>query len=52
MNLHIYPRPIYLSRHGESIYNTEDRIGGDSALSAQGELYGKEIAKFFIDEFK
>ena len=52
MNLHIYPRPIYMSRHGESLYNTEDRIGGDSALSPQGELYGKEIAKFFIDEFK
>lgn len=30
----------------------EDRIGGDSALSGTGELYGKEIAKFFVDEFK
>lgn len=36
MNIHITPRSIYLSRHGESDLNIKGRIGGDSALSARG----------------
>ena len=28
MNLHPIPRPIYLARHGESLYNVAGRIGG------------------------
>ena len=51
MNLHIYPRPIYISRHGESLYNMEDRIGGDSPLSEVGELYSKQLGAFLKDEF-
>ena len=30
---------IYLSRHGESEYNVEDRIGGNSELSSKGKEY-------------
>jgi len=40
-------KPIYVSRHGESEYNVEDRIGGDSALSSRGELYAKALGRFF-----
>ena len=29
-------RTIYLSRHGESEYNVDDRIGGDSSLTERG----------------
>lgn len=36
MNIHIAPRSIYLSRHGESDLNIKGRIGGDSGLSARG----------------
>ena len=50
MNLHIIPRPIYLSRHGESIYNTEDRVGGDSGLSEKGMKYAKHLKEFFRQE--
>jgi len=32
-HLHTTPRPIYLTRHGESLFNQRDLIGGDSALS-------------------
>jgi hypothetical protein len=32
MNLHIYPRPIYFLRPGESFFNREERIGGLSNL--------------------
>ena len=47
MNLHTYPRPIYLSRHGESQYNVDDRVGGDSDLSELGEMYADKLADFF-----
>lgn len=33
MNAHLYPRVIWLTRHGESIDNIHGRIGGDSSLS-------------------
>eukprot|EP00112_Aurelia_sp_Birch-Aquarium-sp1_P020397 Seg5248.1 transcript_id=Seg5248.1/GoldUCD/mRNA.D3Y31 product="6-phosphofructo-2-kinase/fructose-2 6-bisphosphatase 1" protein_id=Seg5248.1/GoldUCD/D3Y31 len=46
MNIHITPRAIYLTRHGESVYNLKGRIGGDSDLSARGIEYSKKLADF------
>jgi len=46
MNLHTFPRPIYLSRHGQSLYNKQNRIGGDSGLSKEGEEYAKVLAEY------
>lgn len=43
MNLHIRPRSVWLSRHGESMYNLDGRIGGDSLLSPRGEMYAKKL---------
>lgn len=43
MNLHIRPRSIWLSRHGESIYNVEKKIGGDSHLSPRGLQYAMKL---------
>lgn len=44
INLTISPkRNIYLSRHGESEYNIEDRVGGNSKLSEKGEKYAKAL---------
>ncbi len=37
MNIHVAPRSIYLSRHGESELNLLGRIGGDTGLSSQGQ---------------
>ena len=34
---------VYLTRHGESIYNTEERIGGNSGLSDYGLTYSKNL---------
>jgi len=46
INLTISPkRNIYLSRHGESEYNTQDRVGGNSKLSEKGEMYSKALPK-------
>ena len=40
-NLHIKPRSIWLSRHGESMYNLEGQIGGDADISERGEKYAR-----------
>lgn len=50
MNIHIIPRSIYLSRHGESVYNQENRVGGNPGLSKQGELYAQALAQFIHDQ--
>lgn len=46
MNIHVTPRSIYLSRHGESELNLLGRIGGDTGLSPRGQkvlLYTNDI---------
>ncbi|KAJ0124735.1 hypothetical protein J7T55_006076 [Diaporthe amygdali] len=43
MNLHIRPRSVWLSRHGESEYNLDGRIGGDALLSPRGEQYARKL---------
>ncbi|KAH0544645.1 hypothetical protein GP486_008502 [Trichoglossum hirsutum] len=43
MNLHIKPRSIWLSRHGESEYNLVGKIGGDSNISPRGEAYARAL---------
>ncbi|KAL1851581.1 Fructose-2,6-bisphosphatase [Paecilomyces lecythidis] len=42
-NLHIRPRSIWLSRHGESEYNLEGKIGGDASISERGEAYARAL---------
>ncbi|KAI7871559.1 6-phosphofructo-2-kinase-domain-containing protein [Spinellus fusiger] len=49
MNLHIAPRKIYFSRHGESQYNVSGKIGGDSFLSPRGELYAAKLPSLISD---
>ncbi|ORX95444.1 bifunctional 6-phosphofructo-2-kinase/fructose-2,6-bisphosphate 2-phosphatase [Basidiobolus meristosporus CBS 931.73] len=43
MNLHISPRSIFFSRHGESMFNLEGKIGGDSILSPRGMQYREAL---------
>ncbi|KAL6948877.1 hypothetical protein ACO0QE_001352 [Hanseniaspora vineae] len=52
MNLH-YLNPhkiVWLSRHGESIYNIEKKIGGNSLLSERGELYSEKLPSIIQNE--
>lgn len=49
MNLHVSPRSIYLTRHGESMYNVEGRIGGDSDLSPRGSRYAQALPNLIRD---
>ncbi len=46
INLHITPRPIWLTRHGESAFNVLGIIGGDADLSPRGEEYAQNLAHF------
>jgi 6-phosphofructo-2-kinase/fructose-2,6-biphosphatase 2/6-phosphofructo-2-kinase/fructose-2,6-biphosphatase 4 len=52
MNLHITPRPIYFTRHGESLFNIEDRVGGDPDLSERGYKYADKLNGFFRTELE
>ncbi|XP_042394680.1 6-phosphofructo-2-kinase/fructose-2,6-bisphosphatase-like isoform X6 [Zingiber officinale] len=52
VNTHLTPRPILLTRHGESCDNVRGRIGGDAVLSEAGELYSKKLAEFIEKRLK
>lgn len=43
LNVHIEPRPIWLTRHGESEYNVSGRLGGDAPLSLRGKQYAQAL---------
>jgi len=40
-------KTLYLIRHGETYFNLEDRIGGDSDLTEKGRLQAGALAEFF-----
>ena len=40
---------IYMSRHGESVNNTLNIIGGDCNITDKGKEYGKILGKYFRD---
>lgn len=49
MNLHIKPRSIWLSRHGESEFNLSGQIGGDANISDRGERYAQKLPDLVIE---
>ena len=44
-NLHIVARPIFLTRHGESGFNVEGRIGGDPGLTERGRVFAAWLGR-------
>ncbi|KAJ8373677.1 hypothetical protein SKAU_G00042570 [Synaphobranchus kaupii] len=50
MNIHVQPRTIYLCRHGESEYNLQGRLGGDSGLSSQGRKFTRALTTFVEEQ--
>lgn len=50
LNINMDGKSIYLSRHGESVYNVEEKIGGDSSLSARGLKYAQRLPSLIADE--
>jgi 6-phosphofructo-2-kinase / fructose-2,6-biphosphatase 2 len=49
MNLHVKPRSIFFSRHGESAFNVDGKIGGDAPLSPRGEAYAAMLPSLIKD---
>lgn len=46
---HIVPREgrtLFFSRHGESEYNVQERIGGDPPLTPRGTRYAKALGQY------
>ncbi|KAI7880841.1 bifunctional 6-phosphofructo-2-kinase/fructose-2,6-bisphosphate 2-phosphatase [Lichtheimia hyalospora FSU 10163] len=43
MNVKIRPKSIWFSRHGESQFNVQDKIGGDADLSPRGQMYANRL---------
>jgi len=50
-NMQVARRPIWLTRHGESVFNVEDRVGGDSVLSPRGREYAVQLAERVREKF-
>jgi broad specificity phosphatase PhoE len=50
-NLQVTSRPLWLTRHGESVYNVKGLIGGDSALSPGGREYARRLAHHVNEVF-
>ena len=50
INLHTIPRPIYFTRNGQSVFNIDNRLGGDPELSEKGWEYAEELNKFLKKE--
>lgn len=50
MHLRLQTPPIWLSRHGQSIFNTQHRVGGDSSLSPNGRFYAESLASFMQEQ--
>ena len=48
-NMHATHQTIYLTRHGQSEYNYQGKIGGDSGLSVMGEKFAVALAKYCVD---
>jgi 6-phosphofructo-2-kinase len=48
LNYNMKPLTLWMSRHGESAWNHDQRIGGNPDLSPQGERYSKALGKFGI----
>jgi 6-phosphofructo-2-kinase len=46
MQMNIVNRTIWLSRHGESVYNVMGKIGGNPNLSPKGKEYAEALHRF------
>eukprot|EP00162_Nutomonas_longa_P013381 comp21546_c0_seq1/m.47186 comp21546_c0_seq1/g.47186 ORF comp21546_c0_seq1/g.47186 comp21546_c0_seq1/m.47186 type:complete len:462 (+) comp21546_c0_seq1:15-1400(+) len=49
LNLHLKPREVYMSRHGQSVFNLYDRLGGDSNLCEAGVEYAHRLGAWLRD---
>jgi broad specificity phosphatase PhoE/predicted kinase len=50
MNLHITPRTIWLTRHGESTANMAGVVGTDMPLTSRGAAFAQDLATFINEQ--
>lgn len=50
LNVNMENKSIWLSRHGESVFNLEEKIGGDSSLSPRGIKYAQKLPDLIRNE--
>jgi 6-phosphofructo-2-kinase/fructose-2,6-biphosphatase 2 len=50
MNLNTSSKHFFMSRHGESMYNLEGKIGGNSDLSPRGEAFAKMLPEIILEQ--
>ncbi|CCE62478.1 hypothetical protein TPHA_0C03250 [Tetrapisispora phaffii CBS 4417] len=50
MNFNLNERKIWITRNGESKYNLEVKMGGDSYLTKRGKKYSKALKNFIDDQ--
>jgi len=50
MNLHITPRTIWLTRHGESTANMAGVVGTDMPLTSRGATFAQNLASFIGEQ--
>jgi broad specificity phosphatase PhoE len=50
MNLHVAPRTIWLTRHGESTANIGGVLGTDMPITSRGAAYANNLKAFFADQ--
>ncbi|KAI8824153.1 histidine phosphatase superfamily [Fimicolochytrium jonesii] len=50
MNLNITPKSFFFTRHGESMYNVQGKIGGDADLSPQGMRFAQRLPGLLADK--
>jgi len=44
-NIHLEPRVVLLARHGQTDYNVQNRVGGDTDLNAAGKEFAARLAQ-------
>jgi len=50
-NLHVSKRALWLTRHGESEFNLQRRVGGDPPLSTKGRSYARQLSRAVHEGF-
>lgn len=50
INSNLETRPLYFSRHGLSEFNKLDKIGGNSEISKEGNVYASMLVDYFTEE--
>ena len=48
-NLHLQQHSVYLCRHGQSQYNLQGKIGGDSELTPAGEEFARTLGQYTFE---